>query len=792
MDSLYALGVVFSVMDKFTGPVKSMAETLTKFEGNIKKAQGMVDFGNKVAVSGVMVQGAADKMKGGLLSVLEPTSANQTALGELASLGIKDLQAISNEATKFSKNWSGTTEDQFISAAYDIKSGIASLNDEAVGQFTSMAALTGKATKATTAEMTSMFATGYGIYKDFYSDLSDFQFGQMFSAGIASSVQLFKTTGSGMSQALTTLGAAATTARRPFEEQLAVLGMLQATMPGGEAGTKYKAFVQNAAKAGTSLGLSFVDSNNQLLGMTKILEMLRGKYGDTLDAMEKQKIQQAFGSEEAVALIDLFYGKVGNLKGNIDSLGGAMNKGTAFTEEMARAMDSGVGQEMDLMAQNIRILKREVGDEFAPLVKSFIPVVKGWVDSFQGMAKNHPTLVRTALLLAAIGVVSLSILAPILLIGSGLMMMAGYVIWGFQKIGQTILWTYGGLIKFGKIANTAFNLLRLGALRAGPALYSLFIRLLVLSVGGAAKAYLAMRSLVTGLAQLSLAAIRTAVTALPGLIGAVWSFTAALLANPITWIILAIVALGAVIYLLWRNWDKVTAYIGLAWDWLLGKFDAAVEWIRGAFGRILAAGQQFVPYLLAALFPVVGIPLMIARNWDFLVQYIPQVITNIIAGIKAKFVEFWASGQALITTFTDGIRSVINQPAELVKEGLQKVRNLLPFSDAREGPLSSLTRSGRALVETFASGVAARAPLLRDVAEETLAGAGLSGDGSGHLSASPRVNLHQFVRESIRESSREHIQERRPVVVILKSDQVNADDTNSLVDIALRQLAMSS
>ncbi|MBO3282610.1 hypothetical protein, partial [Intestinimonas butyriciproducens] len=69
-------------------------------------------------------------------------------------------------------------------AAYDIKSGIASLTDEGVAQFTELAGLTAKATKSTTGEMTSLFATGYGIYKGYYSELSDLEFGEMFAGGI--------------------------------------------------------------------------------------------------------------------------------------------------------------------------------------------------------------------------------------------------------------------------------------------------------------------------------------------------------------------------------------------------------------------------------------------------------------------------------------------------------------------------------------------------------------------------------------------------------------------------------
>ena len=87
-----------------------------------------------------------------------------------------------------------------------------------------------------------------------------------------------------MAEAIKTLGASATTAQVPLEEQLSILGMLQATMSGSEAGTKYKAFLKSAAKGGEELGLDFLDANNQLLSMPEILEQLRGKFGETMDA----------------------------------------------------------------------------------------------------------------------------------------------------------------------------------------------------------------------------------------------------------------------------------------------------------------------------------------------------------------------------------------------------------------------------------------------------------------------------------------------------------------------------
>ena len=197
-------------------------------------------------------------------------------------------------ATDFSSTWAGTTKADFITAAYDIKSGISSLTDEGVAKFTELSGITATATKSSIATMTSLFATGYGIYKDYYKDMSDIEFAEMFSSGISESVKQFKTNGNEMAAAIQTLGASATNAQVPLEEQLSILGMLQATMSGSEAGTKYNAFLRSAAKGGEALGLEFLDANNQLKSMPEILDLLHSKFGDTIDAAEKMQIQEAF------------------------------------------------------------------------------------------------------------------------------------------------------------------------------------------------------------------------------------------------------------------------------------------------------------------------------------------------------------------------------------------------------------------------------------------------------------------------------------------------------------------
>ena len=52
-----------------------------------------------------------------------------------------------------------------------------------------------------------------------------------------------------------------------------------------------------------------------------------------------------------------------------------------------------------------------------------------------------------------------------------------------------------------------------------------------------------------------------------------------------------------------------------------------------------------------------------------------------------------------------GIQSAFSEAVEAVKGGLQRIRNMLPFSDAKEGPLSTLTLSGKRTMTTYAHGL---------------------------------------------------------------------------------------
>lgn len=709
MDAVFKLSVFVNMVDNITQPVGSVGKKLNDVE---KKLNSLDNGFRSMAKSGMMMAGMGAGMTQAALAPVAATFETRKALGELASLGVKDLESLEKAARSFSDTWAGTTKADFITAAYDIKSGISSLSDEGVAEYTKIAGLTAKATKASVGEMTSLFATGYGIYKDYYSELSDIEFAEIFSAGISEAVRAFKTSGSEMSQAISSLGASATTANVPLEEQLSILGMLQATMSGSEAGTKYQAFLQSAAKAGEKLGVSFVDANNQILSMPEILGLIRDKFGETMDAAEKMQLQEAFGTDEAVDLIDLLYNKTDALQRSILSLYDTMGKGESVAKGMAEAINQTEGEKFTVLKQKIQNTIETIGNGMLPTVNKWMEKgdqILGQIGAW--IAKNQELASGIFIAIAVIGVLLVILGALSTVIG----------VLGTTVIGSVR--NFKSFVSVLKKVPDAWDTIRIKALYAGDSIKLGFAKIKaagtsvitgmknvtkqIITMGKAAviNGYNALKSMTLGLIGMAKQAITTAATAMPGLIASTWAWTAALLANPVTWIVVGIIALIAVIILLWRNWDSVVA-------WVKGAWNSAVQLIVNSFNWIkekVSAVPDSILLVIAGFMPFIGIPLLIIKHWDSIKTFFPNLWNGIKQGFN-NFITGWIpnmlqSGKKVISTFVDGIKSMIKKPAEIVKEGLSKVRQLLPFSDAKEGPLSQLTLSGSKVFTTIGEGM---------------------------------------------------------------------------------------
>lgn len=216
-------------------------------------------------------------------------------------------------------------------------------------------------------------------------------------------------------------------------------------MGGAEAGTKYKAFLRSAVRGGEELGLTFTDANNQLLSMPEILGILKGKFGETMDAAEKMELQKAFGDTEAVALIDLMYNKVGDLQDNIVGMYDALGSGSGVAHKMASAINETEPEKYQRIQQQIHNIKESIGNSLLPTVNELMG--KG----SEGLAKVGSWIEKNQELVRIIMLVVLAV--------GGFLAIAGTVIAVVGGVGLIITKTIAGF----KMFKTGF-LLAKGAL----------------------------------------------------------------------------------------------------------------------------------------------------------------------------------------------------------------------------------------------------------------------------------------------------------------------------------------
>ena len=249
----------------------------------------------------------------------------------------------------------------------------------------------------------------------------------------------------------------------------------------------------------------------------------------------------------------------------------------------------------------------------------------------------------------------------------------------------------------------------------------------------------ALKSMATGLVGMAKQALTTASTALGPLITSVWSFTAALLANPITWVVIGIVALIAGIVLLYNKceWfrnlvDNIVSAVGEKLGAALEVAKTVFHGIGNVIGTVMEAASATVSEKLGnmkaayeahgggiqgvAAAAIEGVKGYYTAGFTFIDNLtggklseirdrFSQGIQNVKNVIMDSLSWFRESGKKILTTFTEGIKSAISAPVEAVKGGLQKIRNMLPFSDAKTGPLSTLTLSGHRTMTTYATGL---------------------------------------------------------------------------------------
>ncbi|MBY7857051.1 phage tail tape measure protein [Vibrio fluvialis] len=457
---LMTIGLIDQVTKPLQGISKEMHSAMDTGKSGL---QDMATGGAGLVAAGFAIQNA-----------LMPAIEMDRKIGEVKSLGVTDeaLKQLSETALAFASEY-GKSATDFVAASYDIQSAIAGLDGNELSQFTKASGVLAAATKADTSTITAYMGTMYGIFEKSALEMGKGEWVEQVSGMTATAVQMFKTDGSKMSQAFSTLGSSATAMGADLAEQMAILGTLQATMGGSEAATKYTAFLGGAVKAQDKLGLSFTDSQGRLLPMVDILSKLDGAIGHMGAASQYAVLKDAFGSEEAVKLIQNLLPKTEQLSKSIESLGQV--QGMSKAEEMASAMTD----QWERLDASWFAIRAAAFGMILPAINSVTGSIADGLTWLTAMTSEYPLLTEL-MSYAAIGAVSLGgVVASLsLVMGMAKMMSAGWAV---------TMGTLNGvmkLLRLGTIAMTASAWLFNAALWANPITWVVAgIAALVIAVG---------------------------------------------------------------------------------------------------------------------------------------------------------------------------------------------------------------------------------------------------------------------------------------------------------------------
>ena len=679
MNKTMILSAVYQAVDKVTGPVRKMTASVRNFENLTRRGRGMQEWGTKAAIGAAMVSEASTKIEGALNKIKEPYLSLErevAGLDQVMKSSGQNHVASMNAAKKAAVDWEkqhGDSAASFIGTVRQMSA--ANLKDVDAIRASRYALTLAKGTLSDTSTAVEILTYSYQTLGDKNKSVTSEM--KKHADMTAKVQQIYQMRGlAEYTDAMKDALPAAAIFRQKYEESAVAVGTLQrAGWAGGKAGGSYAAILGTMEKASAELNFTISKTADGSMDFVKTIDNISNRYGDLTKVTPevRDQLKAAFG-DDGLRTLMVFQKQSGQMKQSMDDL----RNSTGAAADARNKLENTSGGKMEKAAARLNSIWASVGERIFnnaqimdEILPKFIDTVEWAINLGLAFAETNPTLTTGLLVLGAIGTGLLLIVAPLMSVIGGIITFGGVALSAFGTAAGA-LGTFYSFLASGAALQKAMAMMRLLhikyiALRGCVltnigAMQTFALRTLAAGKAGAIAAAQGIRSMIVGLMAMGKSAIFTAATAMPGLIAATWAWTAALLANPMTWIVLGIMALIAVIILCVVYWDEIAAACGRAWEWIKVTAGEGVAWLKT----------------------------------------LPQQLLDFVGGLGSMFYD---AGAKLWKTFADGIGSVVSAPVEWVKKGIKLIDDYLPHSDARKGPLSRLTWSGSRLMSTFAAGI---------------------------------------------------------------------------------------
>jgi TP901 family phage tail tape measure protein len=715
---------------------------------------------NKLSGMGTSAMIAGGVIAAGLgVGVAAATKFN-TAMAEVSTLvdtSTVDMNAMSSQVQSLSKEFGVMPVDTAKAMYTTLSAGFTDAKDAAVLLEGAM-----KLSRGGLAELggsidgLTSIMNSYGIKAQGVGQVSDYMFVAMkqgkttigeLSANLGKVTPLAASAGVGLDELLAATSALTLGGLNTAEAVTSLRGTLNAVIkPSSEA-----------LKVAKDLGIQFDTAAIQSMGLANWLTSVKEKTGGDQAVMAK-----LFGSVEALSGV---LALTGNQAGSFNAILAQMGTSAGATDEAFQKVNSSASAAFDRAKANATVLLETMGNALLPIITGLADSFTWLADRISAFAEAHPFLSKLVVVLGAVS-------AAVAIIGGAALVMGGKVMAAMSMVNVStggVLLAVGALVTgitalvmyFSSgsedmadstgILATAWEYLKVAWYAvATPIAYGVgYLVGMLTKAWRTIAAYTqeiwpllkqvilgawdgVMLVLGPGIAVFK-AMFQTAWEAIKIVTFAVWDaikLTVVTIWNGIyesillVWNLISGLFKAALQALTgdWSGaWETIKSTFGAVWENLKNLFTGWMSWLTGLTDIFLDAGKALVNALWEG----------IKAAWGGLVSGVSDLLTGLrdllpFSDAKAgPLSQLTASGSAFVTTFSEGITSAARVPIEALSGLLEGLRELLPFSDARKGPLSNLTASGAAVLPTFASGIERGAAAPARAVSDALAGVSL-------------------------------------------------------------------
>ena len=513
MDSWQNLMIAIGLIDKVSGPAKGVTASIQKMRDTAKMGFKQVGIG----------AGAAAGAAIGLVKLTQSANDMDNAFERMEELGMSKngIGALKGQADSLAMDYAANAEDIIKTSEY-MQSNIAGLSEKGVSAFTKNATLLAKAGNVPAEAMHDMFKLAGTSAKDEMKAMGDAKWADMFATKVEAASRQAKVPIDKIAESMQTLGNLGYNLGMSTSDQLGILATLQGGgMNASESGSGLENMISKSMKIKTDLGFDIFGKGGKLRDINSIVadfQAAAAKKGFN-DTQTRAALGNLFGEKSPAANMILTLMKNSDkLKDNLNAVSKAA--GLDNLERRAKAN----ADSMDKLGATFQVIKTNIGF-------SLLPALNVAADALAGMGRMFVWVyswcapLRWAISLVVLGITAITIAWGIMkvVVGVGAM-------WDALAMKMRIVWAW--------------------CLKNSVATHSMTFAQRINSV-----------ATMLWSKTLGSAALWTKVMTV-----ATWLWNTALLACPIVWVVVGILALIAVIILLIYYWDDVAAAAVWCWD----------------------------------------------------------------------------------------------------------------------------------------------------------------------------------------------------------------------------------